>query len=112
MFNRHPKETMTPGERFLAGLTRSGKPDRPPVGNPTSVATVESMELSGACFPDAHTNPEQMAALAMVSHEELGFDTVAPYFSVQQEAAAFGCNVQWGSKKALVEACRDYAFAC
>jgi [methyl-Co(III) methanol-specific corrinoid protein]:coenzyme M methyltransferase len=37
-----------------------------------------------------------MAALAAAGHEVLGFDSIAPYFSVQQEAAAMGCEVDWG----------------
>jgi [methyl-Co(III) methanol-specific corrinoid protein]:coenzyme M methyltransferase len=92
---------MTSCERFMMALLRSGRVDRPAAGNPTSVATVESMELSGAFFPEAHTDPEKMAKLAMVGHDELGFDTVAPYFSVQQEAAAFGCDVNWGTEDSM-----------
>jgi len=89
------KSTMNSRERFLAALNRR-EVDRPSVGNPTSVATVESMQISGCFFPDAHQNPDKMAALAAVGHDVLGFDTVSPYFSVQQESAAFGCQVVWG----------------
>ena len=86
---------MSPKRRFLAGLF-GGRTDRIPVGNPTSVATVELMERTGARFPDAHLDPEKMARLAAAGHEVLGFDTIAPYFSVQQEAASLGCEVDWG----------------
>lgn len=87
--------TMNSRERFLAAIDRR-EVDRPSVGNPTSVATVDSMHISGCFFPEVHQNPDKMAALAAVGHDVLGFDTVSPYFSVQQESAAFGCPVVWG----------------
>lgn len=89
---------MSPKRRFLAGLF-GGRTDRTPVGNPTSVATVELMETTGAGFPDAHLNAEKMARLAAAGHEVLGYDTIAPIFSVQQEAAALGCEVDWGDRE-------------
>ncbi len=86
---------MTPRERFLAGIT--GRPvDRMPVGSPTSVATVEQMELTGAGFPEVHLDGEVMAALAAGAHEILGYDAIMPVFSVTQEAAALGCEMDWG----------------
>lgn len=86
---------MSPKERVLRALNRQWV-DRIPVGNPTSVATVESMEACGSYFPDVHLDAEKMATLAATGHEILGFDTIAPYFSVQQEAAAFGLKMSWG----------------
>lgn len=86
---------MTSRERVLAGFNR--KPvDKIPVISPTSLATVESMRLTGAFFPNAHTNGDAMAALAAAGHDALGFDCVTPYFSVHQEAAALGCELDWG----------------
>ena len=70
--------------------------DRFPAISPTSVATFESMRVSGAFFPSAHTDPEEMAALAAVGHDHFGFDSVAPYFSVHLEAAGLGAEVDWG----------------
>lgn len=96
MPDKHPVETMTSKERVLAGLRRE-KLDRAAVINPTSVATVECMEESGAYFPEAHTDADKMARLAATGHDILGFDTISPYFSVQQEAAALGCDMNWGS---------------
>ncbi len=89
-------EYMTPKERVMA-VFRGEEYDRIPVINPTSLATVECMEISGARFPEVHTDTEKMAALAATGHDVIGFDTVAPYFSVQQEAAALGCEVDWGA---------------
>ena len=91
----HQPPPMSPKRRFLSALF-GGRVDRTPVGNPTSIATVELMEATGAFFPDAHLDPEKMAMLAAAGHDLLGYDTIAPVFSVQQEAAAMGCEVDWG----------------
>jgi [methyl-Co(III) methanol-specific corrinoid protein]:coenzyme M methyltransferase len=37
-----------------------------------------------------------MARLAAGAHDILGYDAIMPYFSVQAEAAALGCEVDWG----------------
>ena len=90
-------QKMTPKERVLNAL--AGKPvDRPPVSNPTSVATVELMDLVDAPFPDACRDPELNARLAVTGHTELGFDSVQPYFSIIQESSALGCDMQWEQK--------------
>jgi len=87
---------MTPKRRFLSAVL-GGRVDRPAVGSVTSVATVEQMEMTGAFFPDAHLDGEKMAHLAAGAHEILNYDAIMPYFSVQAEAAALGCQVDWGS---------------
>jgi [methyl-Co(III) methanol-specific corrinoid protein]:coenzyme M methyltransferase len=89
---------MTPKRRFLSALF-GGRVDRVPAGNPTSVATLESMAATGAYFPDVHCDGEQMARLAAAGYELLGFDSIMPIFSVQQEAAALGCAMDWGSRE-------------
>ncbi len=91
------KETMTPKERVLNALNM--KPvDRTPVANPTSVATVELMDLVDAPFPEACQDPELAARLAATEYTELGFDCVSPYFSIIQESSALGCDMQWEGK--------------
>ncbi len=80
---------MTSRQRVLTAFKREPV-DRTPVCNPTSVATVELMDLVGANFPDANRNPEKMARLAATGHTELGFDTVMPVFSIIQESSALG----------------------
>ena len=90
-------ETMTSRERVLAALRREPV-DRTPVANPTSVATVELMDLVDAPFPDANREPELMARLAATGHTELGFDSVMPVFSIIQESSALGCKIQWEQK--------------
>ena len=88
---------MTSRERVLAALAKQPV-DRTPVCNPTSVATVELMDLADAYFPEANREPELMARLAATGHTELGFDTVMPVFSIIQESSALGCLMQWEQK--------------
>jgi len=94
---------MTSRERFLAALHRQPT-DRPAVGNCVSAATVSLMDASGCAFPDAHLDPDVMAGLAATSVEILGYDTAMPYFSVQHEAAALGCDVDWGRRDMMPDA--------
>ncbi len=89
--------SMTPRERVLAALRREPV-DRPPVSNPTSVATVELMDLVDAPFPDANRKPDKMARLAATGYTELGFDSIMPVFSIIQESSALGCKIQWEGK--------------
>ncbi|MEE1555753.1 MAG: uroporphyrinogen decarboxylase family protein, partial [Alphaproteobacteria bacterium] len=66
---------MTSRERVLAAL--AGEPvDRTPVCCPTSVATVELMDLVDAPFPNANREAAPMARLAATAHTILGFDSV------------------------------------
>ena len=88
---------MTSRERVLAALRREPV-DRTPVVNPTSVATVELMDLVDAPFPDANREPELMARLAATGYTELGFDSIMPVFSIIQESSALGCKIQWEQK--------------
>jgi MtaA/CmuA family methyltransferase len=90
-------EKLTSRERVLNAL--NGLPvDRPPVANPTSVATVEMMDLVNAYFPEANRDPEMNARLAATEYTEFGFDAIAPYFSIIQESSALGCDMQWEQK--------------
>ena len=88
---------MTSRERVLAALEHRPV-DRTPVCNPTSVATVELMDLVEAYFPEANRDAELMARLAATSYTELGFDTIMPVFSIIQESSALGCRIQWEQK--------------
>ena len=90
-------DTMTSRERVLAAL-RGDPVDRTPVVNPTSIATVELMDLVDAPFPTANRDPEVMAALAATGYTELGFDSIMPVFSIIQESSALGAKIQWEQK--------------
>ncbi len=94
----------SPRARVLAALTGGRKGDRPPVANPTSIACVELMEKTGVFFPQANLEAEAMAELAAAGHELLRFDAIMPEFSVQQEAAALGCEMDWGSPTMMPDA--------
>lgn len=72
---------MTGRERVLAALRRQPV-DRTPVCNPTSIATLDLMDLVDAPFPAANRRPELMARLAATGHTELGFDSIMPVFSM------------------------------
>jgi [methyl-Co(III) methanol-specific corrinoid protein]:coenzyme M methyltransferase len=88
---------MTSRERVLAALAREPV-DRTPICNPTSVATVELMDLVDAPFPNANREGELMARLAATGYTELGFDAIMPVFSIIQESSALGCKMQWEQK--------------
>lgn len=90
------KAAMTSRERVLSCIN-NGDADRLPLINPVSVATAESCYNLNISFKDVHLDSEKMAALAAYSYEHLGFDSVMPYFSVCQEAAALGCEINWGT---------------
>ena len=92
-----PVKPMNGRQRVLAAL-RGDPVDRTPVCNPTSVATVELMDLVDAHFPEANRDAEKMFQLAATGYTELGFDTIMPVFSIIQESSALGCNIQWESK--------------
>ena len=92
-----PFGPMTSRERVLGALNRMPV-DRTPICNPTSVATVELMDLVNAPFPSANRDPELMARLASTGYTELGFDSIMPVFSIIQESSALGCKIQWEQK--------------
>jgi len=83
-------------ERYLA-LLAGKEADRPAAVAVVSVATAEACRRLGFPFEQTHLDADKMTALAAYAHTELGFDSVMPYFSVVQEAAALGCDVNWGS---------------
>jgi [methyl-Co(III) methanol-specific corrinoid protein]:coenzyme M methyltransferase len=68
------------------------------------------MEACGVFFPEAHLDPQAMAELALAGHEVVGFDTVMPEYSVHQESAALGCEVDWGSRERMPDA-KNFPFA-
>lgn len=83
---------------IMSALSNGRRGERPPAGNPTSVVCHGLMDDAGVSFPAAHLDAKAMADLALAGHEILGFDTVMPEYSVQQEAAALGCAVDWGDR--------------
>jgi MtaA/CmuA family methyltransferase len=88
----------SPYNMIMSAMFSGRKGPRPPVGNPTSIASHGLMDKAGVSFPEAHLSAQAMAELALAGHEVLGFDTVMPEFSVDQEAAALGAQVDWGTR--------------
>jgi len=88
----------TARELVLSAISRGEKGERPPTCTPTSIACHDLMDATGVSFPDAHLNANAMAELALGAHEIIGFDTVMPEYSVDQEAAALGAEVDWGHR--------------
>ena len=88
---------------FLAAIDRTDGAQTVSYGTGTSIACRDLMERTGAFFPDAHLNAKKMSALALAGHTLLGFDVVMPLFSVCHEAAAMGCDVNWGGPDAMPE---------
>ncbi len=90
-------------QRFLDAITRRNTSGQPVFGTGTSIVCQELMEAAHAWFPEVHLDAEKMAALAIAGHSVLGLDAVMPLFSVSHEAAAMGCNVNWGGPSTMPE---------
>lgn len=89
---------------FLDAIRRCNDTAQAVFGTGTSIVCQELMDRVGVHFPDAHLDAGKMARLALAGHTELGMDVVMPLFSVCHEAAAMGCNVNWGHDNAMPEA--------
>ena len=88
----------------MSALYNGRKGSRPPAGNPTSIVCHGLMDAAGVSFPEAHLDTNAMADLALAGHEIVGFDTVMPEYSVHQESAALGCEVDWGDRDIMPDA--------
>jgi [methyl-Co(III) methanol-specific corrinoid protein]:coenzyme M methyltransferase len=68
------------------------------------------MDACGVSFPEAHLNAQAMVELALAGHEIIGFDCVMPEYSVDQEAAALGAEVDWGDRDRMPD-CKNFPYA-
>ena len=93
---------------FMNALERCNKKSVV-LGTGTSIACLDLMKKTQSFFPEAHLNPEKMAALAETGHTALGFDVVMPLFSVCHETEAMGCNIDWG-KPDQMPYCKDFIY--
>lgn len=66
---------MNSRERVMEALS-GDRPEVPPVAIFTQSATESMMEATGARWPEAHTDPERMAALGCAQAELFGFEAV------------------------------------
>ena len=85
-------------ELVLEALAKGPRGARPPVANPTSIVCHGLMDAAGVGFPEAHLEARAMVELALAGHEIAGYDAVMPEYSVDQEAAALGCEIDWGDR--------------
>ena len=100
----------TPYNLVMSALYNGWKGKRPPVVNPTAIVCHELMDAVGITYPEAHLDAGKMSELALAGHEIIGFDTVMPEFSVDQEAAALGCTVDWGNRNIMPD-CKNFPYA-
>lgn len=56
------------------------------------------MNMTGAAWPDAHSDPEKMAALALAGHEIAGLEAVRYPYCLTVLAEIMGCDVRMGAK--------------
>ena len=88
---------MTLKERLLNAL--EGKQvDKVPVCSVTQTGIVELMDEVGAPWPEAHSDPEQMAKLAIANYERSGLEAVRIPYCLTVLAEAMGCEVNMGTK--------------
>lgn len=87
---------MTPRERVLAAL-RQEPLDRPPVACFTTCDTIGMQNISGAKWPEAHSDPKLMATLGCAQADYFGLESVRTGFCLTQEAEVFGAGVNIGT---------------
>lgn len=75
--------------------------DRPPCicpGGMMNMITTDLMDICGVTWPEAHTDAEMMAKLALASYEQGCFENVGVPFCMTVEAEAMGAEVTMGTK--------------
>jgi [methyl-Co(III) methanol-specific corrinoid protein]:coenzyme M methyltransferase len=83
--------------RLLAAL--EGKPvDKVPVCSVTQTGIVELMDEVGAPWPEAHTDPELLAKLAIANYELSGLEAVRVPYCLTVLVEAMGCEINMGTK--------------
>ena len=92
---------------MMSAMFGGRKGERPPVANPTSIVCHDLMDACGVSFPEAHLDAQAMAELALAGHEIAGFDCVMPEYSVDQEVAALGAEVDWGDRNRMPD-CKNF----
>ena len=83
-------------ERFIRSL-EGRDVDKVPVCSVTQTGTVEMMEATGAYWPKAHYDPEQMATLAIAGYELAGLEAVRYPFDGTTISQTLGCEIMEGT---------------
>ncbi|MEN3017385.1 MAG: methylcobamide:CoM methyltransferase MtaA [Candidatus Methanosuratincola petrocarbonis] len=87
---------MTPRDRVLGAL-KGEKTDRTPSSAVTQVGTVEAMKMTGAYWPAAHSDAEQMVKLGTSLYKLAGLETARIPFCLTVQAEAMGCRINMGT---------------
>jgi len=90
-------DEMTLRERLLSAL-EGKKVDKVPVCSVTQTGIVELMDEVGAPWPEAHSDPEKMAKLAIANYELSGLEAVRIPYCLTVLAGSMGCEVNMGTK--------------
>ncbi|MBI2529229.1 MAG: MtaA/CmuA family methyltransferase [Candidatus Rokubacteria bacterium] len=88
---------MTPKERILR-ILGGDRSQAPAVWIPVNGTLVETMDLCGAGWPEAHADPDQMARLAAATYEITDCPTCTIPFCLTLEAEALGAGVDRGTR--------------
>ena len=91
---------LTEKERLDRALNHE-EVDRPPCicpGGMMNMVTTDLMDISGITWPEAHTDAEMMAKLALASYEQGCFENVGVPFCMTVEAEAMGAEVTMGTR--------------
>lgn len=86
----------------LKRVFHHGRVDRPPCicpGGMMNMITTELMEKSGMRWPQAHTDADMMAELALSSFENGCFENIGVPFCMTVEAGAMGAQINMGSRE-------------
>jgi [methyl-Co(III) methanol-specific corrinoid protein]:coenzyme M methyltransferase len=83
--------------RLIAAL-KGESVDKVPVCSVTQTGIVALMDEVGAAWPEAHTNPELMAKLAIANHELSGLEAVRVPYCLTVLVEAMGCEINMGTK--------------
>ncbi|MDD3042258.1 MAG: methylcobamide:CoM methyltransferase MtaA [Methanosarcinaceae archaeon] len=83
--------------RLLAAL-KGEAVDKIPVCSVTQTGIVELMDEVGAAWPEAHTDAELMAKLAIANYELSGLEAVRVPYCLTVLVEAMGCEINMGTK--------------
>ena len=92
---------MLMGKERLKRVFQGEAPDRPPCicpGGMMNMITTDLMDLAGIAWPEAHTDADKMAKLALASFAHQCFENVGLPFCMTIEAESMGAAVTLGSK--------------
>ncbi|MCD4703863.1 MAG: MtaA/CmuA family methyltransferase [Methanosarcinaceae archaeon] len=84
-------------ERLIKAL-KGESVDKTPAVSVTQTAIVNLMDWTGAAWPEAHSDANKMAELAVSSHEMAGLEGVRYPYCLTVLAEAMGCEINFGTK--------------